>query len=97
MAKKRYSVVARVSTDNPAAVRPALERLLVPGSVTATQDGGEFLVRVELEGDSARDLNRDLLSSLRRVERKTRLRAEYTANGDVEKFFDYVSKGKRRV
>ena len=33
--------------------------------------------------------------ALRRVERKTRLRAEWTAGGSVERFFDYVPKGTR--
>ena len=44
---------------------------------------------------SACDANRELLSELRRVERKTRLRAEWTAGGSVERFFDYVPKGTR--
>jgi len=42
-----------------------------------------------------RDANRALLSELRRVERKTRLRAEWTAGGSVERFFGYVPKGTR--
>ena len=54
---------------------------------------GEFVVRSEMLGESAKDLNRALLSSLRRVERKTRLRSEWTAqDGTVYRFFDYVLK-----
>jgi hypothetical protein len=34
-----------------------------------------------------------LLSALRRVERRTRLRAEWTGNGETQRFFDYVPKG----
>jgi len=36
-----------------------------------------------------------LLSALRRVERRTRLRAEWTANGETHRFFDYVPNGSR--
>jgi len=49
-----------------------------------------------LEGRSARDLNRAVLSELRRVEKRTRLRAEWTAGGVTERYFDYVLKGQRR-
>ena len=38
-------------------------------------------------------LNRTLLAQLRRVERKTRLRAEWTHAGLTERFFHYVPKG----
>jgi hypothetical protein len=44
-----------------------------------------------MTGNSARDLNRQLLSTLRR----TRLRAEWTAAGVTHRFFDYVPKGTR--
>ncbi|MGO8871128.1 MAG: hypothetical protein ACLQPH_06945 [Acidimicrobiales bacterium] len=47
------------------------------------------------EGSDPRALNRELLSALRRVERRTRLRAEWTANGVIHRFFDYVPKGSR--
>jgi len=60
-----------------------------------TRDGSDWIVRAEVESASARDANRELLSELRRVERKTRLRAEWTAGGSIERFFDYVPKGTR--
>jgi hypothetical protein len=74
---------ARVSSDSPEAVG----RLLVAklGATSVTREGSA----------SARDANRELLSELRRVERKTRLRAQWTAGGSVERFFDYVAKGTR--
>ena len=40
-------------------------------------------------------MNRQLLSALRRVERRTRLRSEWTAGGIDYWFFDYVPKGAR--
>jgi len=80
---------ARVSSDSPDAVG----RLLVAkfGAASVTRDGGDWIVRAEVESASAREANRELLSELRRVERKTRLRAERTAGGSVERFFDYVA------
>ena len=95
--RKRYSLLAQVSTDNPAAVRPILERLITHGTVTAGEVEQEFRVRAVLEGSSARDLNRRLLSELRRVEKRTRLRSEWTSGGTTERFFDYVRKGKQRA
>jgi hypothetical protein len=68
---------------------------LVGGIVTETPDG--FHVDVWMEGEDVREVNRQLLSALRRVERRTRLRAEWTANGVTHRFFDYVTKGTRRV
>ncbi|MGH3152044.1 MAG: hypothetical protein ACRDOB_15155 [Streptosporangiaceae bacterium] len=43
-----------------------------------------------MDGQDARDVNRQLLSALRRAERRTRLRAEWTAEGITYRFFDYV-------
>jgi hypothetical protein len=40
-------------------------------------------------------VNRRLLSALRRVERRTRLRAEWTASGTTYRFFGHVPKTKR--
>jgi hypothetical protein len=68
---------------------------LVAGIVTETSDG--FHVDVWMEGKDVREVNRQLLSALRRVERRTRLRADWTANGVTHRFFDYVKKGTCRV
>jgi len=94
VAKRKFVLAARVSTDNPKAVAPVLAQLLPRGSVKT--EGGEFVLHATLHGDSARDLNRELLTALRRAERKTRLRAEWTAGGTTERFFDYVPKGTRK-
>jgi hypothetical protein len=45
-----------------------------------------------MEGENAKELNRSLLSELRRAERRTRLRAEWTCGETTERFFDYVLK-----
>ena len=67
---------AEVSSDFPTAIRPVLEHI-VAGTVTEAPKG--FHVDAWIEGTDARELNRDLLSALRRVERRTRLRSEWTA------------------
>jgi len=49
-----------------------------------------------MEGTDARDVNRRLLSALRRVEKRTRLRAERAAGGGtIYRFFDCVPKSER--
>jgi len=95
MANRRFRLVADVSTDDPAALRPILTRLVGSESLRALDDG--FHVECEMEGARAKDLNRALLSALRRSVKKTRLRAEWTAGTVTERFFDYVLKGTRRV
>ena len=94
MAKKAYELSASVSTENPRAIKRVLEELFGGGSVTPTQDG--FQLKAKMVGESARELNRTLLSALRKVEKKTRLRAEWAFGKDVERFFDYVPKGTHK-
>jgi hypothetical protein len=90
---KAFRLVADVSSDNPVKIRPVLEGIV--GAAAITSIPGGFHVEAELAGESAQDLNRSLLSALRRAERRTRLRAEWTAGGVTERFFDYVPKGRR--
>jgi hypothetical protein len=90
----RYTLHARVSTENPVAIKPVLEQMFTPGKVKAGETEKDFLVDAEMTGPSARDLNRALLNALRKVEKRSRLRAEWTAEGVTEKFFDYVPKAK---
>jgi hypothetical protein len=87
-----FHLVADVSSNSPDAIGTLLEEL-VDGTVTPTPDG--FHVDGFMRGADARELNRFLLSALRRVERRTRLRAEWTAEGETQRFFDYVPKGTR--
>jgi len=89
---RHYALVADVSSADPAAIEPLL-RQLVSGEITPTADG--FHVVATLTDESAQDLNRSLLSALRRVERRTRLRSAWTADGVTVRFFDYVPKGSR--
>jgi hypothetical protein len=91
MAKRTFTLTARISTENTKGIKRVLQELFPNKSVTSTDEG--FLVKATMRGENARDLNRTLLSALRRVERKTRLRAEWTSAGTTERFFDYVPKG----
>lgn len=94
MSAHPFDVVADVSSADPAAIEPVLRRI-VDGEITPITGG--FHVVATLSGESAQDLNRSLLSALRRVERRTQLRAAWKSSGATEHFFDYVPKGRRDV
>ena len=91
MVNKRFRLTARVSSSSPQAIKPILQRFITKGSVKKEDD--EFVIEAEMQGSNAKELNRSLLSALRRAEKKTRLRAEWTsADGTTLRFFDYVLK-----
>lgn len=92
MPEVSFRLVADVSSEQPAAIEPIL-RQVVPGEIVATPDG--FHVEATMPGTDARELNRTLLSALRTVVRRTRLRSEWTSEGVTHRFFDYASKGSR--
>lgn len=96
MPKKTFKLVATVSSDSPAAVRAPLEQVVGAKAKIEPIDDG-FRIEAKLSGESAKDLNRQLLSEMRRAEKKTRLRAEWTSSGVTERFFDYVPKGTKKV
>ena len=82
---------ARVNRSDAHTIRQALEQLAAKGSVRKA--GDELVVEAEMEGASARELNRTFLSALRKVEKRTTLRAEWTSDdGTSERFFDYALK-----
>jgi hypothetical protein len=96
LVQKTFKLSARISSDNPSAIKPILERVIgVRGTMKSIGDG--FEVEADLRGESARDLNRMLLSEMRKAERRTRIRAEWASGNTVEKFFDYVPKGSRKI
>ena len=87
-----FRLNGEVSSENLSAIQTLLTQL-TGGQVTATPAG--LHVEGAMEGGDARDVNRRLLSALRRVEKRTRLRAEWTAGGTAYRFFDYVPKSER--
>ena len=96
MKEKKIKFSAKVSSANPSAIKSVLERMVGGnGSIKPIEDG--FEVNAEFKGESAKELNRMLLSELRRTEKKTRLRSEWTVEGTTEKYFDYVLKQTKKV
>jgi L-alanine-DL-glutamate epimerase-like enolase superfamily enzyme len=87
-----FRLSADVSSENLEGVGQVL-RNLVNGEVTRTPDG--WHVAGVMDGEDARDVNRRLLSAMRRVERRTRWRAEWAGGGSVYRFFDYALKSQR--
>jgi hypothetical protein len=86
-----FKLKARINRSDGETIRHALDQLAAIGSVT--KEGDEFVVEAEMEGASAKELNRTFLSALRKVEKRTTLRAEWTSvDGTSERFFDYVLK-----
>jgi hypothetical protein len=94
MTESDFHLVADVSSDDLPAIEPVLRQIVSQG-ITKTADG--FHIDTTMTGPSARDLNRSLLSALRRVERRTRLRAEWTVSDITERYFDYALKGTRQA
>ena len=87
----KLKLKARINRSDAPTIRHALEQLPAKGSVKKA--GDEFVVEADMEGASAKELNRTLLSALRKVEKRTTLRSEWTSDdGTTERFFDYVLK-----
>jgi ribosomal protein L16/L10AE len=91
MVQKKFKLSAKVSSDNPPAIKPVLNRIF-EGKGTVKEVASGFEIDAELEGESAVALNRTLLSELRRGEKKTRMRSQWISGNTTEKFFDYVLK-----
>ena len=89
----RFSLTGDVSSDDLAAIRPVIAQVVGEAAVTQTRDG--LHVEGVMDGADARDVNRRLLSALRRAEKRTRLRAEWTDGAYIHRFFDYVPKRTR--
>ena len=86
----KLNLKARINRSDAETIRHALDQLPAKGSVRKV--GDEFVVEAEMEGASARELNRTFLSALRKVEKRTTLRAEWTSDDTTERFFDYALK-----
>ena len=91
VAHMNFKLKARVSRSDAGTIRQALDQLAAKGSVEETAE--EFMVEAEVEGASAKELNRTLLSALRKAQKRTTLRSEWTSSdGTTDRFFDYVLK-----
>lgn len=91
MADKSFRLAARVSSSSPGKIESVLKGAIAKGSIR--REGDDFVVEAEMTGASAKEMNRSLLSTLRRAEKRTRLRSEWTSqDGVTERYFDYVLK-----
>jgi hypothetical protein len=72
---------------------PLLQRLQLREPTPAPAPAyGSRAVEAKIEGASAKELNRTLLSALRKANKRTALRAEWTSGDTAERYFDYVLK-----
>jgi hypothetical protein len=93
--EKKFRLLANIKSANPSAIEPVLKQKVGNnGTIKPTADG--FEIDTEFKGQDARDLNRLLLSELRRAEKKTRMRSEWTSEATTEKFFDYALKQTKK-
>lgn len=92
VADRGVFLMADVSSEALPAVEVALRQL---AHAVITRTAGGLHVEASLPEGSPRELNRQVLSALRRVERRTRWRAEWTTAEVIHRFFDYVPKGTR--
>src|SRR5271166_605309 len=75
-----FELVADIGSGDPAAIEPVL-RQLIDGKIFNTTDSSHLEATVT--GSNARDLNRSPLSALRKVQRRTRLRAEWASGSHL--------------
>jgi hypothetical protein len=96
---KTFKLTARVNSSSPDSIVPILETLFKGHGAfkRADDEKGGFIVEAEMTGSSSKDLNRVILSSLRKAEKKTTLRAEWTFGNTVERYFDYVLKRTEKI
>jgi hypothetical protein len=85
-----FKLKARINRSDARTIRHALNQVAAKGSVR--KEGDEFIVEADMEGASAKELNRTLLSALRKANKRTTMRAEWTFSNTAERFFDYVLK-----
>ena len=90
-----FKFQARVARADRAAIEQALAAL--GAEFTLAQPCEDFTIEGEVEGESAKDLNRRLLSALRKTQKRATLRAQWRSSGNlVESYFDYVLKKTTR-
>ncbi|HUI29343.1 MAG TPA: hypothetical protein VLX91_03925 [Candidatus Acidoferrales bacterium] len=91
MPNERFRLSAEISTSDTKKIEPVLTKVIGVNGIIRTEKG--FKVKTTIEGQSATELNLELLSALKRVEKETVLRAKWTTGRTTEWFIDYVLKG----
>lgn len=90
MTLKSFRLRATISSADPHGVHAPLAEFLGRNAKIVRTAEGYAIEAAEIVGVDARELNRRLLSAMRRIAQGTRLRSEWTADGATERFFDYV-------
>jgi hypothetical protein len=91
---EHFELVADITSAQPVPIRAALANL-IEGTVTATSNG--FHVEGRVSGEDPQDVNRQLFTTLRRIEPRTTLRAQWTHEGTVYRFVDLTAQGSFAV
>ena len=90
MSMERFRLSADISTSDPKKIEPVLTKVIGVNGIIHTEKG--FKVKTTMEGQSATELNLNLLTALRRVEKGTILRAEWSTGKVKTRFVNYVLK-----
>ena len=83
-----FEISADVSSAQPVPIRAALVNL-VDGTITPTSNG--FRVEGVVEGADPETANRQLFTTLRRIEPRTTLRAQWKVDGTIHRFVDLTA------
>jgi hypothetical protein len=81
-------ISADVSSAQPVPIRAALANL-VEGTITPPSNG--FRVEGVVEGVDPETANRQLFTTLRRIEPRTTLRAQWKVEGTIHRFVDLTA------
>lgn len=82
-----FKLKARINHSDARTIQKTLDKLAAKGDVKKV--GNEFAAYVEIEGNSAEELNKVLLSALKSVRKRTKIRAEWTSDdGITQTYFD---------
>ena len=85
----RFKLKARVSCSDEHTIRDSLQQLGADGEIKKVR--GVFSVSAEIEGTSAEELNKSLISAVNKVRKRSKLRAEWTSDdGIAQTFFDHL-------
>ena len=86
-----FKLNARIIRSDAETIRQAFGNLAAKANITQERD--ECIIDATVDGESAKDLNRCLLSALRKVHRRATIRAQWTSTANLtESYFDYVLK-----
>lgn len=91
MPERKYSLIARVRSEFPYAVRKVIDK--ISQDVVRTSDN-EFLFRAHMKGENAEKLNSSLFSEILEKDRNATLHAEWSLGNIKEIFNNFLKEGK---